>query len=719
MSKEFESDDFMFVTPERKIDNIIREPKPFPPKIVEFTSDFTEDVDWKEKNISIQVKETSKILNEKKMRSKNQVFCVLGTNIDSAGPNLGQVLNKLKGEIITFFDKNHTKLLVSVSDDALTDMAEKELPKYFKNYVSMIRPLNYLDQLSVSFEKLLKESEKFTMIKLMPNISQTQLAEYYQMVNNFLSENRKKVFGKTLKDEGLIFTDIDYNTLHKLLDNSDFIYRASQVPIGIAEEIKTTKKAIKAIPQSFRAPTTKEMPIITVMDTGLNEIAPLQGLIELRDGYNMSDYDDDNGDNFGHGTPIACLSTFGEERREPISKIISYKIWSQKNPSDSFLGIIDGIKKYKEKSRIFTSSIGFPDAELEDVYELDRVIQRENIAFICSAGNIASTEIKNEMKRGNMYPRYLKKYPVMAPGNAISSIAVGSVAKNQTMRGTPMNSLVNEGDVSPYSCCGTNNIFLFQCIKPDFVEHGTNLAYDGTSITMQGINGITSYTKNGNISSEFVGTSFSSPLLAKKFAEILAKYGKQIQNIETLKAIFALSASKNTSDCSGYGIPRSFTNCHKDQALFLTEGTIPLFDKTVKKITTYQSDEIYIKVPNSSIEKITICVVHSDDYKWDRIPSLSTFIEINARKTGSDSIVPPNNEQDILKKTNVKILTYSFEKKSMEATWRFRLTPQITKRIPTNYIKNINVRYGCAILLSRKNDESSKYSVTKQVKEVK
>ncbi len=453
------------------------------------------------------------------------------------------------------------------------------------------------------------------------------------------------------------------------------------------------------------------------MDTGLNLISPLDGLIENRDGYNMDNFDDS--DDLGHGTPIACLSTIGEDRRSPISKIISYKIWSQEKPTDSFLGIIEGIQKYKDKSKIFTSSIGFPDADLEDVYELDRIIQRENIAFICSAGNIDAKKIKNELNSGNRYPSYLENYQVMAPGNAISSIAVGSIAKNLSMSGTPVNALAHEGDVAPYSCCGSKNKFLFQCVKPDFVEHGTNLIYDGHSVSANGVNGITSFTKNGTMSSNFIGTSFSSPLLARKFAEILAMYGNQIQNIETLKAIFALSSIKNHSSCSGLGIPRSFTGCHKDQALFLAEGTIPLFDKTEKKITTVTSDEIFIKVPNSSIGKITLCIVHSDDYRWENVPSLSTFIEINAKKTGSDSFVPPINDQDILKKTNTKILTYSFEKKSMEATWTFRITPQITKRIPTNYIKETNVRYGCAILLSRKSDETSKYSVTKQVKSVK
>ena len=112
----------MFLEPEQKVSKITRESKPFPPKITEFDSDIFEDKEWKEQKIWDQVKKTSKILKEKKLRSKNQGFCVLGTNIDAAGPNLNQVLNKLKGEIITFYDETHFKLLVSVSDEALSNM---------------------------------------------------------------------------------------------------------------------------------------------------------------------------------------------------------------------------------------------------------------------------------------------------------------------------------------------------------------------------------------------------------------------------------------------------------------------------------------------------------------------------------------------------------------------------------------------------------------------
>ena len=205
----------------------------------------------------------------------------------------------------------------------------------------------------------------------------------------------------------------------------------------------------------------------------------------------------------------------------------------------------------------------------------------------------------------------------------------------------------------------------------------------------------------------------------EKFADIDGKYGNQIKNIETIKAVYAISSTSNPLDCSGYGVPNRFLGCDSDHALFLAEGTIPLSDKMEKGKTKIFSDEIFIKVPNSSIEKITLCLVHSDDYGWSNVPSLNTFLTVESRKTGSDSLVDPVNPEDILKKTNVKFLHYSFERKSMEATWRFRIKPELINGLAPKYRKQVSVRYGCAILLSRKKNQTSKYSVTKEVQMTK
>lgn len=712
------SDEFLFALVENKVETQERPAgKGFPPTLEEYEPSDNEK-EWIDKPLRDQVEKTASVLKAKTMKGKeDQVFYIIGANTRPAGYEMDQILKKLNAEIISYYDNEHTKILLVATSVALDTMIEKSVPKYLQKYVRMIRPLSLDDQIPESLKKTWGTQSKMVIINIMPNIGKDKQTEYVNQTKNFLNQNNREVFEEALTEDGLVFTELDFNTVEKLLNNSTFVYRIQSVPQGIAESIKTRKIATRAVPLSLEPPESdkKNLPIVTVMDTGLNPIIPLNDLIEQRDSHGYATPDDDY-PNSGHGTPVACLATFGDGIGKPRSRLISYKIWSNTENRDSFQGMLNGIKKFRDRSRIFTTSIGFPEASLHETYIIDRMIQKENICFVCSAGNIETKDIFSDINSGKQYPHYLHEHSVMSPADAISSLAVGSLVKNKSSRGRLPTSIAPEGSVSPYSCCGTKNTSLFDCIKPDMVEHGHNLLLQKSTVTTHGLSGISSYTKDGKQTYELFGTSFSSPLVSRKIAEIEAKYGAKIKNAETLKSISFVSCISNSSTCSGHGLPISFTGCDIDHALFLAEGEIMLSDKTEKGKQTVYSNEIAIKVPNSSIGTITLCLVHSDDYRWEQIPTLNTYMLVEARKTGSDSLVMPDNIADLNKKTNVKILTYSFEKKSMEATWRFNIIPELTKKIPLKYRKQTTVRYGCAILLSRKKEEFGKSSVTEQIK---
>ncbi len=686
----------------------------FPPKIEPYEP-FDEDDEWVSKSFDKQVEGTLNALNKKTMKSDDQIFFVVGTNVSSASPFIEQVLKKLDAEIISFYNTEHDKILLSSTKTALDEVQEK-IPKYLQNYLRMIRPLSFNEQVSDVLRRDWKEKQ-MVVINMMPNIDERKLTSYVGQTQTFLAQNNNVIYDNELNSDGMIFTESNFATIKQLVEKSTFVYKVQPVPQGLAESIKIKhKKKIEAIPASLNE-NISELPTIVVMDTGVNPISPLTGLLTDRQSHGFPDPDDSH-DNLGHGTAVASLSTFGERNGKPSAKIISYKIWSPENPFVAFQGMLKGIKKFRENSRLFVTSIGL-NADLQQTLAIDKIIQQKNICFVCSAGNIQYDDITREISSGKRYPNYLKEYPVVSPGNAINAVSVGSIAKNNSSSGTHPNSLAKEGSVAPYSCCGTNNPNLLECKKPDVVENGSNVNFIAGQATRRGLSGIESFAKNGCSSNEFFGTSFSSPIFIRKLAEIEKKYGHRIKNVETLKAILFASCKSDLSSCVGYGQPLSFVGCNNDNALYLAEGTLRLADKSDKEKITVYSDEITIKVPNSSIGKITLCIVHSDDYRWDITPTLGTYIRAETRKTGSDSLVEPINYYDLQKETNVKILTYSFEKKSMEATWRFNLLPELTKKIPAKYRGRINVRYGCAILLSRKSDETRKSSVTHEVLAVK
>jgi hypothetical protein len=254
--------------------------------------------------------------------------------------------------------------------------------------------------------------------------------------------------------------------------------------------------------------------------------------------------------------------------------------------------------------------------------------------------------------------------------------------------------------LSPFTTCGTVNGCLFDCEKPEFVENGGNLCYDGTPIGLMAIN------KFGEVHQNFIGTSFSSPLFANQLAEIMGRYWFKFENAETLKAIaFALSGSQRTP-CKGYGEPKRLSSFdYKLQALVCSEGRIPLTDNISEpRFNIGHRGKITIFVPNK-VNSIKLFLVHSDNDYRESSPRLSTYLTVDAKKIPHDSNngkVEPNNSSENSRKSNMKVFEWAFPVHSMGGHWTFTITPELTADIAPQHKRVTTIRYGCAILLSSK-----------------
>ena len=56
----------------------------------------------------------------------------------------------------------------------------------------------------------------------MPNIGKDKQMEYLNQTKNFLNQNNREVFEEALTEDGLVFTELDFNTVEKLLNNCYF-----------------------------------------------------------------------------------------------------------------------------------------------------------------------------------------------------------------------------------------------------------------------------------------------------------------------------------------------------------------------------------------------------------------------------------------------------------------------------------------------------------------
>ncbi len=341
---------------------------------------------------------------------------------------------------------------------------------------------------------------------------------------------------------------------------------------------------------------------------------------------------------------------------------------------------------------------------------LDKLIQSKNVCLVASGGNLEYSEIKECLTQGGEYPDYLRAFPVTPPATTPNVVAVGSVAKKIH---TTHQSLAPVNGISPHSRCGTGEYDLFECKKPQLVEHGGNVNIIDRELNLNsddvGVNTIDKFGQSVSLS----GSSFSSPLFMRKLVALERIYRDRISNIETLLAISYLSCTNNFTGCAGYGEPSLFTHADINSAVYLAEGTIG-FTQVGDTVITMPINDIVIYVP-AGVNKIKFCLTHSDNFNKSVIPTLETYFDVKTKKMGNSSLIQPENPADATEKTNVKMLTYKFDSKSMESMWTFSIRPRVTHGMLTADKRNISARYGCAILLTGKSDRKSSNPLTQEI----
>lgn len=688
---------------------------PFPKERIEVDFEpIHEDEKWKDEPLLEQVKTTVSSLSEKPLRSPDEIFYVIHPKVPPSDSGVETILSRLDAEIIDYLDIKHKSFIVRGSDSKLAKLTKKEkLPNILTDNIHVIRPIKSQDQISSKAKKELEKKNRMAVISIMPNTSQEHHQNYIDLIKKFLSEKNCKIYSE-FSEEGLFITGININEIYELLSDSTFIHFVEPVPLGISQQLKNkpqnkSKNKIKSVASGLE-PLTKsnELPLVTVLDSGVNEINPLKGIVEIQDSHNYDSIYDISGNN-GHGTPVASLLSLGENLGKPKARILSYKIFEKPEDQQSYPGMIQGIKKFKARTRLFLSSVNFKELDPKLESKLDKLVQKENLCFVNSVGNILPEEIEEEMIKSN-YPDYISNYQVQSPASAVSIIGVGSIAAKKHPTGNSIQSIAEIGQIAPYSRCKNDNVYLFDCYKPEVVESGANLNTQNKKINYDQV-GIQSYNKDGFLV-DFFGTSFSAPLFMQKISELESYYGTNIHNVETLKALAFISCKPITSNCSGLGQPRRVLGCDDNHALYYTEGKIKMRGEVTKKYYDEPFSEFTIKVPRST-GRIDLCLVHSDNFKFSNFPTLNTHLKVDVWKTASDSKVSPTSEGKII--TNVRQISYSFLRWSMEGKWTFKIHPQLTAKIATRYKKDIEMRYGAAILLSRKSSHKSSISMNKEI----
>lgn len=672
---------------------------------------------WVEKDMKDQIWSTVSSLDDKPLKDKEIVYLVLGieSHVTTNGNPLKikrevfyketmDVLKSLSAQVLCYLDSNHTRLLIACPMNRLTRILNKTKYHcaYFKG-IKRIGPLLPEEQISESLSKDQEwlSNSRDVLIELVPNLSVEKREEYSKAIAERLKNKENDTV--ICSDKDLLVSQLNAVSTKQLLNECNFVFRISEVPIGILQDVSIKRKRAKSTKsQSIEATgaslqSTNTLPTICVLDSGVSSIPQLNGILIHQDGYKDFDSFEDDYGQHGHGTPVAYLAAFGENNN-PKARIISYKVYSDKTKSVYPDAYKLAIQKYSsvyhpQQTKIFVSSIVFRDYNPIVTARIDRWIQENNICAIFSAGNIEKNVMYNYAKNGIPASSYIHLHPTLDPAQVLNGITVGSIAKKEAS-----DSLVQAGDLSPFTRCGTNNSCLYDCIKPELVQHGGNCCIDKTQL------GLSSACMNGATKNDFIGTSFAAPILANHIVEIESMYGEKIKNAESFKAIAVALSDGDLKICRGFGEMKPIQTFDFGlQALVCSEGEIPLPDSiSDDKYRTDHSATITVGIPNN-VNCVKLFIVHSDNHFKEANPHLNTYLKVKATKIPRDSgNVELKNPSEVDRRSNIKSFIWSFPSHPMGGIWTFTITPQVVTDMLAEHKRDTVIRYGCVILINSK-----------------
>ena len=635
-------------------------------------------------------------LRLKKIKDEDIFYLIIEIDRDSTPSKREDMLNRLSAEIHTYMDDEHNIILLSIPNEAVMPYMERDLPLSIKEPIINIREMNkydLIDRIILENEEEFREKKEI-MIHIIPNIDLEKSRQYMEELIDYIETIDNEVILRYEEKDDMVLIKSDISGMESIISETNYIYKIESVPIPeINENREMEIQSGDVESTNFTEEQLEDLSTICLFDTGCDDIPQLSQLLVNRDKYHIFSNVNDSNVPYGHGTPIACLLTYGENGNIPRVKIISYKIYSKRLNQLTFPALLQGINKYpREISRIYTSSIVYYDNRPVTYAKFNNRIQEKNICFIASVGN-------STISSGYIYPDTIFQNEVMYPSKLPNIIGAGAITKKEKSGSiAPMNEL------SPITRVGANIPDLFNIKKPDFVDHGGNVCYNGDK---SGI-GVETYCKNGIKRDFFLGTSFAAPLIAGKIAEIENKYGNSIENVETLKALLLMMCENRIKRGYGFGEPKLKLDTDNNHAVFFSEGIIDLSDFTQPNFETRYSSNVIIPVP-AGVGRIDMILVHSDYYQSTK-PKLNTFLKVKAWKRGRESSpVPPLRNVDY-EKTNVKFYSWSYSRRSMQSDWRFEILPETTAHIDYKLRKNIKVRYGCVLILTSKENRLTSLS---------
>lgn len=524
--------------------------------------------------------------------------------------------------------------------------------KTYFDYIDAFKPYTGSEKNSTSLQKTtcLKEVPNFLDIQLMlvPNLDDDIYQHALKKILEKISDSEGKVQQSPylLSDKTpVIRAIIPSSSLYKY-ENDSIIYRIEETDFFSADASYEGAIDLNEL-EIDKSVNIENLPLVVVLDSGVNFPTNLQQLI-----YQHWKDDNSTGGNTEHGTKVASRVTFKYISEQlpskivvPRTRIIDCNILDGNVAVNIFImRIQNAALTFHQISKVFNLSANattpIEGDEMSIVgYELDVLQRKFNIQFIVSAGNHQLWRTESNL------PDVLDDDDsrISAPADSMLSIVVGATSGE-----THPNSLSAANQVASYSRRGPGfNGFS----KPDMTAYGASITSIAGSISVPQDKYSLLLDKNGKLTPD-AGTSFTAPVIAGDFAEILSIVPNE--DIILAKALLYHSASpiwdeENITDDelsfahNLYG--RGISNVNESmfsspsKVTFVRTGTL---NKLTKERVKFFMPEILAAQVGKNVAKVSVtCVSMPPVDRTKGTEYLGAYISTSIKKSSSTGSLLP------------------------------------------------------------------------------
>jgi len=443
-----------------------------------------------------------------KIKDKKDLFI-------STGMQVKTVKSENKAVIAT------TKTQFQLLKSRIDNYAQSGSGKTYFDYIADFKPYIGSEKNSSALQRTTcAEKVPLTLdvqLMLLPNLD----ADIYENVIEKIL-NKIHSFKGELKDEPYILSDNtpviraiipSCSLLH--YENDTAIYRIEETDFFSADAASVNAIDLNDL-QLDENIQIDNLPVVTILDSGVNFPDGLAPLIL----HHWKDALSGGGDT-EHGTKVASRVAFKyicdqlpTTKVTPRTRIIDCNILDGSVPVNIFVKRIqNAVETFADISKIYNLSANSNSPIEGDEmsilgYELDALQLKKNVQFIVSSGNhqLWSVESNLEDILDDDDSR------ISAPADSMLSIIVGATSGE-----THPNSLSSTNEITSYSRRGPGfNGFS----KPDLTAYGGSITYVAGSVSVPEDKYSLLLDKNGKLTPD-AGTSFTAPIVAGDFAEIL------------------------------------------------------------------------------------------------------------------------------------------------------------------------------------------------------